>query len=162
MWLKLGYLRRTFICVCVLFIILTQSSCTNKTITQNYGQSLIVDYEQFGPPQLSATLLGQDFWQWQTTPAHSPKKYDIKVVIYRNLALSEVEKRYPVDPVLIQDYRYLEYSRAKTWIKNQISKIQEELKVSVPNEELDLIIYDFSRLENMYKLLVTLEQGLRN
>jgi len=162
MRLKSNYLKQAGICVFVLFFVLIQSSCISKNISQDFSKALVVDYKQFGPSQLSSSLLGQNYWQWQTRKEHSPTRYDIKVIIYRNMTLSEVKKRYPVDAELKQDYRYLEYPLVKTWIEQQIVKNQEELKASAQDESLDLILYGFSRLENMYKLLVTVEQGLRN
>lgn len=162
--MKFSQLIRKSIYSIFLLIVLLQSSCSNievKNDTKTVSSVLILDYKDFGPSQLSEPFLGKNFWQWQESREHSPVQYDIKVAVYKNITLEAAQKLYPTIPENKQDYRYVEYSKTIIWLDAQILKNQQELRTIVQSEQLDLILYNFSRLENMYKLLINIERGLK-
>ncbi len=121
----------------------------------------MLDYREFGPPQLSGEFIGPNYWQWIKQRPHRPIQYDIKVIAYRNISLPAVKKQYTVSPEKKEDYRYVEYSKVTQWIDRMIKENQKDLKECVRRNDHDLIVYSFSRLENLYKLLVKVERGLR-
>lgn len=73
-----------------------------------------------------------DWWQWQEHGDSHQKTYDIKVVVYRNISLDEVKKKYPVVPEQLKDYRYAEYSKAVSYLDRLIEEnVIESLTVTL-------------------------------
>jgi len=71
-----------------------------------------VQYEDFGPQITSYEYIGMGWYQWDSQGGDDPNRIvDIRVVVYRNITLNEVEKIYPIIKRK-QDYRYLEYKAA--------------------------------------------------
>ena len=81
----------------------------------------VFKYKDFGPPVIATNLIGQDWWQWQSHGDSRPKKYDIKIVVYKNIELQEVKKCYPVVASKRQDYRYLAYPKALKYLNEHIA-----------------------------------------
>lgn len=79
-------------------------------------------YEDFGPPAMANELIGMDWWQWQVPEESQPTKYDIKVVVYRNVKLDAVKKEYPVAPEQFKDYRYAEYTQVMSYLDRNIQE----------------------------------------
>ena len=77
------------------------------------SNTLVLRYQDFGPPSVSYALLGMEWYQWNSQGPDDPNADDddVKVVVYRNVPLDEVRKDYPVVERK-QDYRYLEYKAA--------------------------------------------------
>jgi hypothetical protein len=164
MKLELKVLARKILFFMFLFVVFLQSSCSNMQVKNEMkpiNNALVLDYKDFGPSQLSKSLLGKNFWQWQDSRGHSPTQYDIKVVVYKNLTLEATQKNYPTIPEKNQDYRYVKYSKTVTWLDERILQNQQDLRISTQGGQLELILYDFSRLENMYKLLLNIERALK-
>jgi hypothetical protein len=89
-------------------------SCYHKaqTFLPQRSQTVVLQYDDFGPQIMSYEVLGKDWYQWDPEGGDDPKKtFDIKVVVYRNISLDEVKKMYPVITQK-QDYRYVEYKPA--------------------------------------------------
>jgi hypothetical protein len=84
--------------------------------------TLILDYEDFGPPVVAQEVIGMDWWQWLDHGDSRPKHYPIKVVVFRGIPLDEVKSSYPVEPEREQDYRYLEYSHAIQYLDKLIAE----------------------------------------
>lgn len=91
-------------------------------VGQQKTETLVLEYDSFGPPVVAQEVIGMGWWQWLDHGDSRPRKYPIKVVIYSGISLAEVKSRYPVKPELEQDYRYLEYSRAIQYLDRQISE----------------------------------------
>jgi hypothetical protein len=90
---------------------------------QQQIKTTVMHYEDFGPPSMVYELLGSDWWQWQPHGDSDPKKrYDIRVVVYRNIGLEEVRRKYPVKPEALQDYRYISYEDATRYLDRQIAE----------------------------------------
>ena len=52
-----------------------------------------MNYEDFGPQALSWEHIGKEWWQWQSHGDSNPNtKYDVKVVVYRDISLEEIKK----------------------------------------------------------------------
>jgi len=85
-------------------------------------QTLVLDYGNFGPQAAAWELLGMEWWQWQSHGDSRPRKYDVKVVVYRDIALEAVQKKYPVSEPQQKDYRYVRYSEALKYLDQKIEE----------------------------------------
>lgn len=92
-------------------------SCSSIQTNKKY---LVLNYSDFGPPSLCEGLIGQDWWQWQDHGDSQPRKYDIKVVVYRGFKLQDAQKKYPIIPGKKQDYRYVSYDQAIAFLNESI------------------------------------------
>ena len=93
---------------------------------------MLLDYEEFGPPVVANEVLGMDWWPWQEFGDSRPRKYSIKVAIYRNISLNQVKELYPVEPDKEKDFRYLEYDKALSYLDKIIKdNVIEELTVTL-------------------------------
>lgn len=94
-------------------------SCSVQSFHKSTS-TLVLDYEDFGPQVIAHEILGMEWWQWASHGNSRPTKYDIQVVVYRNMNLDDVSKLYPVSKELKHDYRYLKYADAVHYLKNRI------------------------------------------
>ena len=82
-----------------------------------------MNYSDFGPQAAAWEYIGMEWWQWEPHGDSNPgMKYDIKVVVYRNISLSKVQEFYPVIEDKKQDYRYLEYTKALEYLEKTIEE----------------------------------------
>ena len=78
---------------------------------------IVLSYDDFGPQVMSYEQIGKEWYEWNSQGPDDPNVRDnIKVVVYRNVALDEVKRKYPVIEKQ-QDYRYLEYQAALRLLK---------------------------------------------
>jgi len=62
--------------------------------------------------------------QWKHQPHHDlPDEVEVKVVVYRDIDLSEVKKQFPVVEGK-SDYRYFEYARAVQYLQENVKKVE--------------------------------------
>jgi len=127
--------------------------CINKTQLIDQPQptcsvrahTVVLAYDDFGPPSMSYRLqIGNAWNQWKNEGHALPDDVDIKVVVYRNIQLEEVKKEFPVITGK-SDYRYLEYDRA-------IQVLREEIK-SVETYKEEAILHEFRILEELDQTL---------
>src|SRR6267378_3720349 len=79
--------------------------------------TIVLSYDDFGPQVMSYELIGKEWYQWNSQGPDDPNaRDDIKVVVYRNVSVDEVRRKYPVIEKQ-QDYRYLEYQPALDLLK---------------------------------------------
>jgi len=79
--------------------------------------TIVLGYDDFGPQVMSYELIGKEWYQWNSQGPDDPNaRDDIKVVVYRNVSVDEVRRKYPVIEKQ-QDYRYLEYQPALDLLK---------------------------------------------
>lgn len=90
--------------------------------TQANSSITVLNYDDFGPQVIAHELIGMDWWQWQSHGDSRPRKYDIKVIVYRNVSLDTIKEKYPVIPEKQQDYRYLEYNKAIEYLDKHIEE----------------------------------------
>jgi hypothetical protein len=118
-----------------LFVLTILLLCSCAGRPQAGGTAALFAYEDFGPPAMADELLGMDWPQWQAHGDSRPAKYDIKVVVYRNVGLDQVKKQYPVVPEQNKDYRYVEYAQAIRYLdsniaENALASLTERLKAT--------------------------------
>jgi hypothetical protein len=80
-------------------------------------------YQDFGPQAMSYELLGMEWNQWKSEGHPLPDDVEVKVVVYRAIDLSQVEKEFPVLKGK-SDYRYLEYSRAILYLRENMKTVE--------------------------------------
>lgn len=88
----------------------------------------VLQYSDFGPQVIASEVIGMEWWQWQVYRASRPIKTDVKVVVYKGIPLSNIEKSYPVIPQRQEDFRYLELQSALLFLDG---KIEENLMETV-------------------------------
>ncbi|MBN2366874.1 MAG: hypothetical protein EH225_13580 [Calditrichaeota bacterium] len=86
----------------------------------------LMEYSDFGVQSMAYELIGFQWYQWESHGAPDPNiKYNIKVVVYRNISLEEVQKLYTVNRNKKEDYRYIEYGNVMRYIDRQMKQIDE-------------------------------------
>jgi hypothetical protein len=85
-------------------------------------RTLVLQYDDFGPPSAAYELIGMDWWQWQEHGEARPKRYDIKVVVYRDLGLQQVRQAFPSNPSRELDYRYVDFGDAMPYLERMIAE----------------------------------------
>ena len=83
---------------------------------------VVFNYKDFGPQVIASEVIGMEWWQWQRHGESRPTQYDVKVVVYRKVALDYVKKKYPVVSEQNKDYRYLEYYTAINYLDDKIDE----------------------------------------
>jgi hypothetical protein len=83
---------------------------------------VVLDYNDFGPQAAAYELLGMEWWQWQSHGESRPQKYDITVVVYKDVPLDSVKQKYPVVEKESKDYRYVTYDDAIHYLDNMIQE----------------------------------------
>lgn len=74
--------------------------------------TLVLSYQDFGPQAAAYELIGFEWYQWNSHGSDKPAEHDdVKVVVYRDIPLADVKRRYPVLQGR-QDYRYVTYEAA--------------------------------------------------
>jgi hypothetical protein len=88
------------------------------------GESLVFDYDDFGPQAIAYEAIGFQWFQWNAHGDPDPRKTDpIKVVVYWDEPLRKVKKAYPVEPRDKKDFRYLSYERALSHLRRAIDEL---------------------------------------
>ncbi len=64
------------------------------------------------------------WWQWDSHGDSDPNSiYDIKVVVYRDMSLQEIESIFPVVKAAKKDFRYIEYNEAIKYLNRNIDEV---------------------------------------
>ncbi len=107
-------MRRRHLIFPVLLLILSCQSATKRV--------MILDYSAFGPQVAAYEVIGYEWHQWECHGDSNPDTaYDVKVVVYREMLLKDVQALYPVNEEAKQDYRYLEYIRVMDYLKTMMN-----------------------------------------
>ena len=71
--------------------------------------------------------IGMQWWQWDDHGINiDPNyKYDIKVVVYRDISLNDIELLLPVSKTKKQDFRYIEYHDSIKYLNRNIDKVKQ-------------------------------------
>ena len=84
---------------------------------------MVFNYHDFGPQVVAYETIGMEWYQWDYHGDPDPNyQYDIKVVVYRDIPLHQVQAAYPILKEKKQDYRYLSYAKAMAYLDGQISE----------------------------------------
>lgn len=100
----------------MLILCLLLASCASR-ISRS---TLVLDYADFGPQAMAYKVIGPKNHQWDP---HTPIPFGaegVRVVVYRNIELEEVQQHYPVDRERHQDYRYLTHADAMDYLDARI------------------------------------------
>ncbi len=109
-------------------ILILTLSCSYNPKQPETNNAVVLSYGDFGPQVIAYELIGMEWWQWETHGDSRPTHYDIKVVVYKDTPLATIENKFPVQPELLKDYRYVEYSAAIEYLDYHIHEnIQEPL-----------------------------------
>lgn len=112
-------LKQNSIVALTAFVVLFMTSTYAEIKSSNV---VVLDYKDFGPPSMSFELLGQSWWSWESSGSSDPnEKYPIKVVVFRKVSLQSIQSKYPIIPKLKQDYRYVHFREAKTYLDKNIA-----------------------------------------
>ena len=103
-------------------------------------QTVVFKYADFGPQAIAYELIGFNWYQWNRSGCGEPRKrYDIKIVVYRNINLSKVKELYPIIVGKI-DYRYIEYNEGVNFLNHKIVELTHSLEDDKENSDLYLSI----------------------
>jgi hypothetical protein len=126
-----------------------------ESVNKEATNTLVLAYQDFGPQVIAYELLGMEWYQWRCASCGKPDdKFDIKVVVYRDISLSDAMALYPTIENKA-DYRHVEYARALQFIDKQISELQEGMKT----EEDKTMFTDLIRLFRDTRSKITLGLG---
>ena len=68
-----------------------------------------------------------EWWQWNNHGSSDPKsKDDIKVVVYRDMPLSQIKSLFPVNERKKKDFRYFEFNDAIQHLNESINRLEPE------------------------------------
>ena len=120
-------MQRNIYTILMIFCTCIVVSCNSEGNDQK--KLLLLDYDAFGPQVMAWELIGYDWYQWEShgdSTGNEPEP-EIIVVVYRDVALEVVMKRYPVITGE-KDYRYVEYSRAIAHLTRSLGEYQTYLQ----------------------------------
>ena len=86
---------------------------------------VILPYSAFGPQVAAHELIGVEWWQWDSHGDSKPRDYPIKVVVFWDQTREVTAKKHPVDKAKLQDFRYVEYSKAVEHMERTIKEFKE-------------------------------------
>lgn len=93
-------------------------------------ESLILSYDSFGPQVLAYDFIGYEWWQWDNHGDSDPKsKYDIRIIIFKNISIETVKIRYPINKNKNVDFRYAPYNLAIQYLNEIINEYSESFAV---------------------------------
>jgi hypothetical protein len=94
-----------------------------------HASTVVLSYHELGPQVAVHDLIGFEWYQWNNHGGSDPNKEDdVRVVVYRNITLDKVKEMYPVI-VGKQDYRYLNYEAAISYLnENEREPYLEHLR----------------------------------
>lgn len=124
----------------------------NTVCTAN--EPLVLDYAQFGPPQIAKEILGEYRYDWSDPDNHKPVKYNIKIVVASEPKMKQVLVQYKDEPVNKLDYRHLTYQEASIWLTEKIEYFEEDIATG----DGDNLIMMFPTLQTLYKTKIILEE----
>jgi hypothetical protein len=88
------------------------------------SQYLLFDYEDFGPQAMAWETIGMQWWQWDNHGDSDPNSiYDIKIVVYRDISLQEIQSIFPVVEAAKKDFRYIEYNEVIKYLNRNIDEV---------------------------------------
>lgn len=123
----------------VLLAVAGLAGCRHKPAT-----TMVLDYQDFGPQVAAHEVIGMAWWQWDQHGEPDPDDpYDIKVVVYRDISMEQVQELFPVLEEKGQDYRYLSYAQAisylnETILEDVLSEVTRRLRQTRTRVEAEL------------------------
>lgn len=121
-----------------LILVFLMVACSSDT----KEKTVVFSYVDFGPQVIASEVIGMEWWQWQSHGESRPTQYDIKIVVYRDMPLSHVKKKYPVVSKEKKDYRYIRYDAALIYLDKKIDENVIEDVTSILKETRKKIVAD--------------------
>ncbi|HNV69722.1 MAG TPA: hypothetical protein PKO06_08500 [Candidatus Ozemobacteraceae bacterium] len=114
---------------------LTRSGSSTQQTSIDVRDILILNYHDFGPQAAAWPLLGMEWHQWESHGDSDPaRRYDVEVVVYRDVDVRVVRKLYPVSQRESKDYRYVSFQKALRYLDDTI---RENLVADVTRTLID-------------------------
>lgn len=82
--------------------------------------TVVLTYADFGPQPMAYRVLGPKNYQWDPQTPIPFGDEPVRVVVFRNMDLEEVQQRYPVEQNRHLDYRYVTYADAMDYLDQKI------------------------------------------
>jgi len=133
--LKVTYVKVFAVAITSLFLVecspkhdnINWNKCVEET-SKHY--TALYDYSDFGPPSMSTEFLGTEYWQWDSFGGGNPKTtFDVKVVVYADYSKKLAMIKYIVNPETLEDYRYVSYGEAMSYLDANILELEEIAKI---------------------------------
>lgn len=135
------------------FYLVASCAFTNNSSNNNF---IVLNYKDFGPQDIAEELIGPNYWQWDDGHYSKPQKFEIEVVVYRDMTLDKVKEMFPVDKNDKKDFRYVQYNLTMKWFDKQINYFNEELASNSGDKNIS-----FYFLRNLYANSLKIERTLR-
>lgn len=90
-----------------------------------HSGEVILPYSAFGPQVAAYELIGKAWWQWDSQGDDTDRDDQIKVVVFWDQTRTETAAKHPVDQAKLQDFRYIEYSKAVEHMEKLIKDFKE-------------------------------------
>lgn len=95
----------------------------------------VLPYSAFGPQVAANKLIGMEWWQWDAHGDGTDREYPVKVVVFWDQTQEKTAKAHPVDESKLQDFRYIEYSKAVEYLERIIKEFKEAKLDATPMEQ---------------------------
>ena len=123
-------------------------------------RTIVLPYSDFGPQVIAYEFIGYEWYQWNSHGNSNPHtKYNVKVIVYKNITLKEVQELYPVNKDKKQDYRYVEYKEALKYLDRNIKELADLEKTDSKRFEesaANILLSDFQITKR--KIVTQLDQ----
>ena len=87
------------------------------------GHTLVLCFDDFGPPSLQEGLVGSEWWSWEAGGSFEPgDSFDVRVVVFSGRTDAEVQARYTTVKG-ISDYRRLSRDAALGYLDEKIAEL---------------------------------------
>jgi hypothetical protein len=108
------------------------------------SNALSLNYAAFGPQAMAYEVIGNQWWQWQSSAGIAPPEdYDIKVIVHRDATDRELTKHFPLIKEKRMDPRYLKYDDAIAYLDKHIAEddVMPELSVRLRATRAKLVAH---------------------
>ncbi|MBU1069948.1 hypothetical protein KJ975_10315 [Myxococcota bacterium] len=87
------------------------------------GHTVVLCYDDFGPPSLQEGLVGPEWWSWEAGGSFEPgDSFDVRIVVFSGRTEQEVQELYPTVKG-ISDYRRLSRDAALRYLDEKIAEL---------------------------------------
>lgn len=117
--------------LCLLLFAVSIASCASRISRQ----TIVLEYADFGPQVMAYRAIGPKRMSWAPDTPIQVGSGGIYVVVYRDVALADVEEAYRASELDNRDYRYLGYSEALNYLdvqitQNRLRKVTQRLEAT--------------------------------
>lgn len=131
------------------------SACATQSAPTVRPMPMVLSFEDFGPPELGAELLGENTYPWPDRDNQLDIPRNVQVIVYKAGDLEQVRADYAPNREQKVDYRYVEHLVARSWLEEQMAKQEIALQ---EGGEIDRDA-TFNLLKRLYSTLLSIEQN---